>query len=145
MKQHKYTVVYTPDEGGWNAEIPEVQGCLTWGRSLDAARRYIRDALSSCVDIFGSEEEADRVAAEAELVDDVRLPGPAKRAVKEYEREVRKASDAAKRSQEAARKAALALTRETGISLRDAGKILGVSHVAVKDLASKGKGRGRAA
>ena len=63
----RFEVVFTPDESGWHVEIPSVQGCHSWGRSLAAARRHIREALATCADVFG--EDAADVAREAELVE----------------------------------------------------------------------------
>lgn len=48
----------------WLARVPAVKGCHTQGRTLDEARRRIREALGLFV------ERAEH----AELVDDVRLP-----------------------------------------------------------------------
>jgi predicted RNase H-like HicB family nuclease len=124
-----FTVVYEPDEGGWLAQVPEVQGCLTWGRTLEAARRNIREALSTCSDVF---DEPDKVARDAELVDDVRLPRDAKKALEAARTARAKATDAATSAKDATEHAAKALVRDVGLSLRDAGELLGLSHERVK-------------
>lgn len=67
----KLKVVYEPDEGGWHAFVPDVQGCRTWGRTLQAARRNVREALSTCSDVL---EQAEQVAEQAELEEEFRLP-----------------------------------------------------------------------
>ena len=42
-----YTVVYERDEADWwVAEVPEVPGCHTQGRTIEQARERILDALS---------------------------------------------------------------------------------------------------
>jgi predicted RNase H-like HicB family nuclease len=46
-----YTVIYERDEEGWwVAEVPEVPGCHTQGRTIEQARERILDALSLYVD-----------------------------------------------------------------------------------------------
>lgn len=58
----RYVVVFDPDESGWLARIPDLNGCHTWGPSIEEARKRIREALS----LFDDEAE------QAELVEDVR-------------------------------------------------------------------------
>lgn len=71
----KYFVKYEFDESNWwFTSIPEVDGCVTEGRTLDEARDRIRECLSLFV--------SDREAKEAELVDCVELPGPVSAAVR---------------------------------------------------------------
>lgn len=46
-----YHVVYRRDESGWwVASVREVRGCHTQGRTVDQARRRIREALELFVD-----------------------------------------------------------------------------------------------
>lgn len=46
-----YTVVYERDEEDWwVAEVPEVPGCHTQGRTIEQARDRILDALSLYAD-----------------------------------------------------------------------------------------------
>ena len=77
--QVSFRVVYEPDEGGWHVYLPDVRGCRSWGRSITEARRNIREALATCADLFNN---ADAVACDATLVDEVRLPARAKRLVR---------------------------------------------------------------
>src|SRR6266705_6891072 len=61
----RYTAILERDESGsWLARIPSVRGCHTHGRTLEQARRRLREALGLWVD------DADT----AELVEDIRLP-----------------------------------------------------------------------
>src|SRR5215211_1312919 len=60
-----YRVRYTRDESRWwQASIPAVQGCHTQGRTIEEARRRIREALGLFVDN----------ATNATLKDDVQMP-----------------------------------------------------------------------
>ena len=80
----RYTVRYERDEGGWwVATVPRLRGCHTQGRTLDEARRRIREALALFID------DADSV----ELRDKIELPQDVEktlRKVAEYRRDVEK-------------------------------------------------------
>ncbi len=135
--KRKYRVVFVPEAGAWNASIPEVAGCLTWGRSLSAARRYIREALE--VSLEGvSPKEAARIAASAILEEDIRMPPAVKRVLsRQKEAQARSEADAA-RLAKLTEEAAVALTRDAGLSLRDAGELLNLSHARVDQLLKAG-------
>ena len=125
-----FQVVFEQEEGGWHAFIPDVRGCGTWGRSLSEARRHIREALATCVDVF---ENAEEVAAGADFIEDIRLPESSSRALAQVRaaREAqRKASDALLSQSRSVVKTLAA----AGLSLRDAGDLLGVSREQVRVL-----------
>jgi predicted RNase H-like HicB family nuclease len=70
-----YRVAYERDESGsWVATVRGVRGCHTQGRTVDEARRRIREALELFVDD----------ARKAPIVDDVKLPSAATRAIRAY-------------------------------------------------------------
>jgi predicted RNase H-like HicB family nuclease len=127
-----FKVVYEPDGSGWHARIPAVAGCLTWGRSLSEARRNIREALATCADLF---DDPDAIARAADFEEDVRLPGPARKKLTEYTKARRRAETEQRRAQDAAEHAARALVKQAGVSLRDAGELLGLSRERVRQLA----------
>src|SRR5437868_248708 len=91
-----YHVAYERDESGqWVASVRGVRGCHTQGRTVDEARRRIVEAMELFVDN----------ARSAKIVDDVKLPAPAKKAIRAYatlrkraEREDRRAALAARRA-----------------------------------------------
>lgn len=122
----RFTVQYERDEDGiWVAVIEFARGksAIADGRSIGEARKRIRGALA----VYLNDETA---AAEAELVDDVRLPpglkGELVKAV-----QIRKAAEAA---QERAIKTSAAVASQlvaAGVSTRDAAEMLGVSHQLV--------------
>ena len=124
-KPGHYKVIYERDESGaWLARVPSVRGCHTYGRTLDQARRRIREALSLWVD------HADR----AELVEEVRLPRRVRGAInasraRRLEVEQRRAEAHA-----ATVRAARALVDDCHVGLRDAAELLGLSHQRVQQL-----------
>jgi predicted RNase H-like HicB family nuclease len=125
MKGRKYRVVLERDESGaWIARVPSVRGCHTYGRTLDQARRRIREALSLWVD------DADR----AELVEDVRLPASVKAVISRSRESRREAETKRAKAQEATCRAARTLVNDLQLGLRDAAELLGLSHQRVQQL-----------
>jgi predicted RNase H-like HicB family nuclease len=122
-----YRVTYERDESGWwAASVREVRGCYTEGRTVDAARRRIREALELFIDD----------ASRAQLVDDVKLPANAKKAVDAYARLRRKADEEHRRAAAAARRAVRVLRGgRLRMSARDAARFLGLSHQRIHQLA----------
>lgn len=122
-----YRVVYQRDPSGWwVASVRGVRGCHTQGRTVDEARRRIAEAL----ELFVNNARA------AQIVDDVRLPKRATKAIRAYailrkkaDREDRRASIAARRAVRMLRGGGLRL------SARDAARVLGLSHQRVHQLA----------
>lgn len=119
-----YRIRYERDEDGWwVASVPSVKGCHTQGRSIAQARERIREALSLFV----------RDARRARFEEAFRLPAGLRQVI---------ARTAAAREQ-AARQDAVAsqllkdaakALREQGVSVRDAGQLLGLSHQRINQL-----------
>jgi predicted RNase H-like HicB family nuclease len=125
----RYTAIFERDESSaWIVRIKEVRGCHTYGRSLQQARRRIREALSLWID------DADRV----EIDEEIRLPSRT-RAVLER---AKRARERAERQQDVAQietaRTIHTLLDEFGLSLRDTGDLLGISHQRVQQLVSQG-------
>jgi predicted RNase H-like HicB family nuclease len=127
-KMARYNVTYDRDEGGWwIARIRGVRGVHSNGRTIAEARRRVREALALAV--------GDGVAEHADLIDDVRLPGSLRSRIAGYRR-VREAELKARdEALEVARVLAPALVRRCGLSVRDVGELLGLSHQRVHQLA----------
>jgi predicted RNase H-like HicB family nuclease len=121
----RYTVRYTRDAAGWwVASVPKVRGCHTQGRTLEEARRRIREALGLAV------ANADA----AVLVDDVRLPREIRRTMAQS-RTARTRAERAQQDAKAATTAAVRLLRRRlKMTVRDAGALLGLSHQRVHQL-----------
>lgn len=121
-----YRVVIEPiEDGWWMASVPSVQGCRTQGRTIKRATRRIREALSLFVN------DAEKAGLEVEL----KLPGDFKRAIEKYKAEARAARDAQTRTAELAKRLASRAVRELHLTMREAGKLLGVSHQRIEQIA----------
>lgn len=129
-EKKSFRVIYEQDDGGWHVTIPSVKGCHTWGRSLGAARKNIREALGACSDVF---KDPDKVAAAAVFDEVIRLTNDAREALAKARLAAAKRATVEKEAREYEARAAKILTAN-GLSLRDSGDILGMSQEQVRQL-----------
>jgi predicted RNase H-like HicB family nuclease len=121
-----YRVAYERDESGWwVASVRGLRGCHTQGRTVDEARRRIVEAMELFV--------AD--ARRAKIVDDVKLPSGAAKALRTYATLRKRANEEDRRAAQAARRAVRVLRGgQLKMSARDAARLLGLSHQRVHQL-----------
>jgi predicted RNase H-like HicB family nuclease len=126
----RYTVRYELDEDGvWVATIPKLPGCVTQGRSIAQARKRIREALAAYTG-------DSRMAKAAELVDDIdvrALGGASAELVGKINRE-RAELESRKRAVTRSTAQAARKLAKAGLSVRDVGELLGLSHQRVQQL-----------
>ena len=123
-----YTATFHRDKTGvWIAELAEPRGVHTWGRTLEQARRELREALAAWLD-------DDRAAARAEFKEHVELPRAVSRIVASAREQRENAARAQADAQRAFRDAADALVNGQRLSMRDAADVLGVSHQRVHQI-----------
>jgi predicted RNase H-like HicB family nuclease len=117
----KYRVVYEidADTGHWIASVPDFPEGLVQGRTLEQARKRIREALA---DWLGLNEPR----YEGRILDEVRLPARIRRTVRAAQQARQRAAHAQAEAARRTRAAAARLVR-LGLSLRDAGELLGVT------------------
>ena len=121
----RYNAIFERDESGaWLVRIPKVPGCHTYGRTLEQARRRIREALELWIDD----------AKDVVLEEDVRLPADVKTAIVRSRRARTRAERENTNAQQLTRRAAHELVEDFGVSLRDAGELLGLSHQRVQQI-----------
>jgi hypothetical protein len=98
---------------------------------VDETRRRIREALELFVEDAGT----------AKLVDDVKLPAAATRAIRTYATYRKRAEEEDRRASQAARRAVRVLrTGRLKMSARDAARLLGLSHQRVHQLSQEDVG-----
>jgi predicted RNase H-like HicB family nuclease len=120
----RYPAIFERDESGsWLARIPAIRGCHTYGRTLEQARTRLREAIGLWID-----RPEDAVIEEV-----IRLPADLRAAIQRSRRTRERAEREHENAQEQTRAAAEALVDE-GVSLRDAGELLGLSHQRVQQL-----------
>ena len=122
-----YTVTYERDEAKWwVATVRGVAGVHTQGRSVQEARRHVREALALAI--------GDEAAEGAELIDDVRLPVEAKRALAGLKKARAKEEAASAKARKAAALAVRTLTEQMHLSRRDAAALMGYSFQRIHQL-----------
>lgn len=119
-----YVAVYERDDtdDAWNVHIKGLDGCQTYGRSLRQAQQRIREALAVWLD-----------AEPAILTIRDQLPEQLTAVTAQVSRARSAAERAGAKAQQQTVQAAKALT-ELGLSRRDAGELLGLSHQRVQQL-----------
>lgn len=129
----RYTVQYERDDSGWwVAQVKEVPAAITQGRTIVEARRRIREALALALD-------DDRKAESAKLIDDVKLPADARRALDSARAARQRLAAETETAQTRTEFAVQKLITKLGLSMRDAGELLGISHQRVQQLVQAGR------
>lgn len=116
----------TRTEGWWAVSVPEVDGLYTQTRRLDQIPAMVRDALS----LF---PELSIDASQAEITV-VPTGGPG--SVADETRALRLAAEKAQTEASTAMRSSALSLKEDGLSYRDIGTLLGVSHQRAQQLAS---------
>ncbi|MBI4259862.1 MAG: type II toxin-antitoxin system HicB family antitoxin [Actinobacteria bacterium] len=129
-----YRVDVRRDEtGAWIADVPDVPGCHSYGRTLRQVRTRIREALALWVDD----------AESAELDWRVHLPAEARGELRAAHTSRERASQAQEEAQARVASAAQELVGRFGLSLRDAAELMGLSHQRVQQVLAAGSHPGR--
>jgi predicted RNase H-like HicB family nuclease len=125
----RHTVRYERDETGWwVAQVREAPAAITQGRTIAQARRRIGEALALALD-------DDAAARRARLLDDVKLPADAQRALRQARAARARLATESKKAQDSTARAVRALLKGLHLSVRDAGDLIGISPQRVHQLA----------
>jgi predicted RNase H-like HicB family nuclease len=135
MGDNNYTVIYQQEPEGWTAEVPAIDGCHTWGRTLAEAEGAAREAIALCLDVPDSGDlDHDLREAGVELYDEIRLDGVSARELHELVALRREIEHRQRELAERTRLAATTLVDEAHLTMRDAATALGVSHQRIAQL-----------
>ena len=122
----RYEVQMTREDGVWLIEAVDLVGVRSFGRTVSAAVKNIREAIAAAEDLDDWEE----LSFDFVLPDDV-----ATRALREF-RAADQAEEDALAERERALRAVVGTLRSTGMSYRDIATVIGMSHQRVAQLAA---------
>jgi len=118
-----YHVDYERDEDRWwVATVRGIRGCHTQGRTINEARRRIREALKLFVD------------GRVRLEDHITLTAAIRQARARYEAYRKQAAEAEARARSSGQQIVRLLTKQCHLSTRDTGELLGLSHQRIQQL-----------
>ncbi len=125
MKARKgYVVRYERDEAGWWVATVKGASAQTQGRTIEQTQERIREALAALLDAEPSD---------IEITNEIRLRVSERKSLEAAKKAVQRAADQAVRADRATRTAARTLVT-AGMSLHDAGTLLGVSKQRVHQI-----------
>ena len=125
MKSFK--VIFERDSAKWwVASVRGVAGVHSQGRSIDEARRRVREALALAI--------GDDAAERAELTDDIRLPKAVMRKLAALTKALAREESARLEARKAAVTATKLLTERMHLSRRDAAALTGYSFQRIQQL-----------
>jgi predicted RNase H-like HicB family nuclease len=120
-----YTARCTRSGNWWAIDVPEVAGVHTQSKRLDSAEAMARDAITLMLEVPEDSFEID--------VEPV-LPSDVEHALAEWADTVDEAKDAETKAKSAVIALLVLLVAKHGMSYRDAGKIVGLSHQRVQQI-----------
>ena len=122
-----YNVVLSEEDGVWLVEVVGLQGVRSFGRTVTSAVDNVREAIAAAEDL---DESGD-----LDIVITVEDEGTA--AALDRLREAKRHEESASAERHTAIKDAIAALRAEGMSYRDIGTVIGLSHQRVAQLDSE--------
>jgi predicted RNase H-like HicB family nuclease len=109
----------------WAIDVPELRGVYSQARRLDQVEDMARDAIALFLDVPNDSFDVNLQPV---------LPEELKLDLQEAKTARSRADDAGRKAQDAVRRVTRRLHDELGLTVRDAGAILGVSHQRAQQL-----------
>ncbi|MBO0687461.1 MAG: transcriptional regulator [Candidatus Dormibacteraeota bacterium] len=123
-----YTAVCQRSQGWWAIRVSEVPGAFSQARRLDQVERMVRDVVSLALEV---PPESFDVRIEA------RLPVEIQDAIKRANDRRREAEVAVAEANLSTEAAADLLVKREGLTMRETGQLLGLSHQRIAQLLSQ--------
>jgi len=131
VSEHSYRVVVTRENGHWLADVPELQGAHTYARNLPTLDQAVREVIVLAADL------PDEAMPELVIDYDYHTGDPElDTAAVEVRRLRRQADELAAAATAQTEQAAIRLVA-SGLSVRDAAALLGISPQRVSQLTAK--------
>lgn len=125
--KNSYRVLLSEEDGVWLIEAVGLQGVRSFGRTVTSAVENVREAIAAAEDL----DQWD----DLDLIITVGDDGTT--AVLDRLREARRLEESASAERDTAVKDAIAALRGDGLSYRDIGTVIGMSHQRVAQLDSE--------
>ena len=125
MTERTYAAICERSQGWWAIRIPEVRGAFSQARRLGEVERMVRDVVSLALDVPPDSFEVRL---------EVRVPATSEQAVQRAGELRHEAQLAVASAARATAEAARLLVRGDGLTMREAGQILGLSHQRVAQI-----------
>jgi len=125
MTTRTYTAICQRSQGWWAIRIPEVRGAFSQARRLGEVERMVRDVVSLVLEV-----PPDSFDVRVEVT----LPEAAEQAVRRAAELRHEAQLAAASAGQAVVDAARLLVVVEGLTMREAGQLLGISHQRVAQI-----------
>ena len=129
-ESNKYTVALTQEDGVWLIEAVELVGVRSFGRTVSDAAHNIREAVAAAEDV----DEWENL----DLVFSIRDEA-ASRALEQLRYAQREKEQASAERDQALEAVIEVLRSSQGMSYRDIGTVIGLSHQRVAQLASQAR------
>jgi predicted RNase H-like HicB family nuclease len=123
--RRKYTARCRRSDGWWAIEVPELQGVFSQARRLDQVEAMTRDAIALFLDV---PDDSFDLAVQPVLPQEIEADLKAANAARSL------ADNAGREAKDSVRRVTRRLHDELGLTVRDAGTILGVSHQRAQQL-----------
>ena len=121
MNQRAFTAVCRRSGDWWDIEVPEVPGVFTQARRLDQAEGMVREALALMLDVGQDSFDVALRIGDRQLADSIAEVTTARS----------EAEQAAERAAVRTRQVLAKLVHDQHLTLRDAAKLVGMSHQRV--------------
>lgn len=131
MSETTYQVQVTYEDGRWLADVPEVPGTHTWGRTLAGLDRSVREAIALALDLPEGAEASLELDWDVATGDGA-LDAAARQVRAERARLAVAERDLQDRTRELAREILAG-----GLTTRDAARLLGVSVQRISQIAPR--------